>query len=155
MSSSRSQSGRGACRPAAVVFVDQGAGVWLRPLQPGYRHCFIALRQHPGLWLICDPLKDRIEITAVELERDEALVDAYRAAGHRVWLGTTLPQAARPRVSVPGLLTCVAVAKRLIGLRAPWVVTPFQLYRHLHALTAHRHRDEVSTGNRNKYLTYG
>lgn len=139
-----------ASRPALVVFVDQGAGPWLRPLKQGYRHCFVALRQEPRLWLICDPLKDRIEITAAEVER-VALAETYRAAGHRVWSGTTFPGPARPRARVPGPLTCVAVVKRLIGVSAPWVVTPFQLHRHLLSAT------EASPGDvyRNKYLTTG
>ena len=31
----------------------------------------------------------------------------------------------------PAALTCVGVVKRILGVRAPWVLTPWQLFRHL------------------------
>ena len=139
-------------RPALVVFVDRADALWLRSLKRGFRHCFVALRQEPNVWLICDPLKDRIELTLVETVDDLALGRAYLAAGHRVCLGVTLRPALPRRTLLPSPLTCVAVVKRLIGVRAPRVQTPFQLHRHL---VQHRPAPFADLSNRNLCLTLG
>lgn len=139
-------------QPALVVFVDQTEAAWLRLLKPGFRHCFAALRQEAGLWLICDPLKHRIETAVVEPARELALAEAYLALGHQVCLGWTRPPTAVGRPPIPGVLTCVAIVKRLIGLRCPTVITPHQLHRHL---VSHPEAPWVALRYRNLCLTSG
>jgi hypothetical protein len=112
-----------------VVFADHVACPWLRPLRRGFRHCFVVLRAGP-VWLACEPLKDRIELDALELPGQFDLASFYRAQGHRVLLGERpLPRKRRRFALAP--LTCVTVVKRLLGIDAPWVWTPWQLYAHL------------------------
>ncbi|MDX1540730.1 MAG: hypothetical protein R3349_04945, partial [Geminicoccaceae bacterium] len=94
--------------PALVVFVDHTEGPWLRVLKRGFRHCFAAIRQEPGLWLVCDPLKHRIATAALEPARDLALAEAYLALGHRVCLGWTCSVTRPRRPPLPAPLTCVA-----------------------------------------------
>ena len=122
----RRQSG-GA--PALVVFVDDTVCPWLRPLRRGFRHCFVVLRAGP-LWLACEPLKDRIELDALDLPRRFDLGEFYSRQGHRVLLGRRPPPRPRSRFA-PAPMTCVTVVKRLLGMHAPWVWSPWQLYRHL------------------------
>ncbi len=119
-----------AGRAAIVVFVDRVACWWLRPLKPGFRHCFAVLDRPQG-WLLCDPLKDRIELGVLDVPASFDLPRFYAEQGHRVLLGRT--PADRPGRIPLGIapLTCVVVVKRLLGVRAPWVHTPWQLFRHL------------------------
>ena len=119
---------------ALVVFVDRGC-VWLRGLKRGFRHCFVALRDRDA-WVICDSLKDRIELFVLPVPAEADLASFYRAQGHRVLIGTTQPKLHRGSL-VLAPLTCVSVVKRLLGVRAPWVLTPWQLFAHL-KLDVHR-----------------
>ena len=112
-----------------VVFVDETACPWLRPLRRGFRHCFLVLRAGP-LWLACEPLKDRIELDVLDLPDGFDLGAFYSRQGHRVLLGRRSRFSSRPRMA-PAPLTCVTVVKRLLGVRAPWVWSPWQLYSHL------------------------
>ena len=112
-----------------VVFADQAGCPWLRPLGRGFRHCFAALRAG-SVWLACDPLKDRIELHALELPGNFDLAGFYCAQGHRVLMGERPPPRARRRFALAPL-TCVTVVKRLLAIDAPWVWTPRQLYTHL------------------------
>lgn len=114
---------------ALVVFADHAACVWLRPLRRGFRHCFVALRAGP-LWLACEPLKDRIELDALALPAEFDLAAFYGSQGYRVLVGKRPPPRPR-RPLAPAPLTCVTVVKRLLGIVAPWVWTPWQLYVHL------------------------
>jgi hypothetical protein len=126
---------RGACghelaaRSALVVFADHVACPWLRPLRRGFRHCFVVVRAG-SVWLACEPLKDRIELDALALPEDFDLATFYGEQGHQVLVGQRLPVTARRRFA-PAPLTCVIVVKRLLGIDAPWVWTPWQLYAHL------------------------
>lgn len=36
-----------------------------------------------------------------------------------------------PSGLLPNLGTCVSITKHLLGIRAPWIMTPWQLYQHL------------------------
>lgn len=123
--------------PAVAVFVDRAAVPWLRPLRPGFRHCFGAVRQQDGVWIVCDPLKHRLEIAAVRPDDELDLVRRWHEAGHRICVGRAIAPP-RTRAPVPGPLTCVAVVKRLLGVRAPGVLTPYQLHRHLLSRPADR-----------------
>jgi hypothetical protein len=112
-----------------VVFADHTSCAWLRFLRRGFRHCFIVL--HAGsLWLACEPLKDRIDLDVLALPAEFDLAAFYGRQGHHVLQGRRLPPRPR-RPFAPAPLTCVTVVKRLLGIRAPWVWTPWQLYVHL------------------------
>jgi hypothetical protein len=118
--------------PAAavlVIFADHAACPWLRPLRRGFRHCFVVMRAG-SVWLACEPLKDRIELDALAVPEDFDLAAFYCQQGHRVLLGERLPARARSRFALAPM-TCVTVVKRLLGIDAPWVWTPWQLYAHL------------------------
>jgi hypothetical protein len=115
--------------PTIVVFADNRTRPILQLLRPGFRHCFAALRVGEG-WIACDPLKDRIQLALVPRPADFDLAAFYASQGHRVLVGRTAGQPPRAP-ALPSLLTCVAIVKRLLGIRAPAVVTPWQLYRHL------------------------
>jgi hypothetical protein len=123
---------RACTRPAQlalVVFVDHSDCRWLRHLRTGFRHCFVALRER-GVWLTCDPLKDRIELSLLPIPADFDLARFYADCGHTVLLGQTRPDLPRRAFAIAPL-TCVTIAKRLLGVRAPWLLTPWQLCRHL------------------------
>lgn len=120
----------GIGQPVMVIFVDRADCWWLTLLRPGFRHCFVALEDPRG-WIICDPLKDRIELGVLELPASFDLAGFYAAQGHRVLLGRTAQHDRGRRRFGIAPLTCVVVAKRLLGVHAPWVHTPWQLFRHL------------------------
>jgi hypothetical protein len=117
---------------ALVVFVDHAGCRWLRGLRRGFRHCFVALRQERA-WLICDCLKHRIELASLPADFD--LAGFYAARGHRVLAGPPTADPVRSGVHLAPL-TCVSVAKRLVGVRAARIVTPWQLFRHLRGVPA-------------------
>jgi len=118
-------------RLALVVFVDHAECRWLRVLRAGFRHCFVVIRDG-SVWLACDPLKDRIELSVLPIPQGFDLPGFYAGRGLRVLGGATRPDLPRRGIAIAPL-TCVTVAKRLLGVRAPCVVTPWQLYRHLEA----------------------
>lgn len=125
MTISRKYSGR----PAVVVFVHQTECYWLRALKPGFRHCFVAIEHGPA-WLICDSLKTRMELILLDSPGGFSLGTFYADQGHHVLAGRTALPGRRTSVALAPL-TCVTIAKRLLGVRAPWVWTPWQLFCHL------------------------
>jgi hypothetical protein len=116
-------------RSAVVVFVDQTECHWLRALKPGFRHCFVAIEHGPA-WLICDSLKAHMELTLLDPPEPFDLGEFYADQGHQVLLGRTALPARRTIVPLAPL-TCVTIAKRLLGVHAPRVWTPWQLFCHL------------------------
>jgi hypothetical protein len=129
-------------RPVLVLFCDDGGLPLLRLLKPGFRHVFVVLPlprqagrgEGAGGWISVDPLIDRMELALHPPWPVHQLAGWFRAQGLTV-LNLFLPvPAARqhPPLAPPiAPFTCVEAVKRLLGLRAPWVLTPYQLYRHL------------------------
>jgi len=125
---------------ALVVFSDQTDLPWLRVLKHGFRHCFLAMLQG-SRWLIYDPLLHRTEIVALDLPMDFDLADWYRAHGLRVVAANVRPAPLPPATLAPWAhlplrpFTCVEAVKRVLGIQAANIFTPWQLYRHLHPKT--------------------
>ena len=111
---------------AVVVFHGRRTRLWRRLLKPGFRHCFVAV-EHGGYWILFDPQEGRPELRVLA-GADFDLAGFYRQCGY-VAVETTVRDAAYPLPVMPA--TCVAAVKRVIGLRAPWVLTPWQLCRRL------------------------
>ncbi|MCB1537778.1 MAG: hypothetical protein H6865_05275 [Rhodospirillales bacterium] len=108
----------------------------LRLLRPGFRHCFALMRvsgQRGGQWLFVDSMLHRLEVRGCDFPVDFDMPRHLRAQGYRVIRAPRLDPA--PRFAGIRPFTCVEAMKRLIGLDARFVFTPWQLYRHLVSIT--------------------
>jgi len=114
---------------AIVVFEHRDARGFLRLLRPGFRHCFCLLHHEAG-WLLCDPLKGGLRLDLIPAYDIKDLLRHYRALGRAALAGPTRNGPVLPPIGVRPL-TCVEVVKRALGLVAPAVFTPLQLYREL------------------------
>ena len=111
---------------ALVVFADNSDLKILRALRRGFRHCFLAVHTGRG-WVIYDPLSHQTDLSILDGFSPEELAACYRSYGFRV-IETRIRNApCRPAPLRP--YTCVEAVKRVLGLHAGWVVTPWQLYR--------------------------
>ncbi|MCH7485997.1 MAG: hypothetical protein IIC04_03325 [Proteobacteria bacterium] len=112
---------------ALAVFHGQGAGVWSRALgSGGFRHCFAALALN-GCWVVVDGADAGLPIDVLAGAEFD-LAGFYRRQGF-----TVVETGARPPPSRPlwpfMAATCVGVTKLTLGIRAPFVLTPWRLYR--------------------------
>lgn len=112
---------------ALVVFTDQHEVSWLRWLTPGFRHCFVIVRDPQGEWIACDWLKGRFALRSYgpcsPVELEERLV----ACGHRV-IAVAGGRASRTRALLRPM-TCVEVAKQCLGITTLRPITPYGLFR--------------------------
>lgn len=115
-------------REALVVFAGNSDIRWLRWLDKGFRHCFIAFNDGRH-WITLDPLSHRTEVMVQDVPADFDLRAYYEAQGMRCVTAALAPTPLR--CAPPGPFTCVEAVKRALGLRAPLVWTPRQLYRRL------------------------
>ncbi|HYG89513.1 MAG TPA: hypothetical protein VD978_25030 [Azospirillum sp.] len=113
---------------AWVVFCGQAELWWLKVLRPGFRHCFVALND--GLhWVVVDPLSPCTDVSVLAVPAGYDLPGWFRRLGM-----TVVPARLRRGIDRPapwGPFTCVEAVKRVLGLHALFVVTPWQLYRRL------------------------
>lgn len=115
-------------RRVLVVFTGRADLWWLRLLKPGFRHVFLALCGPHG-WLVFDPLSHQSLLHDTGLPPEADLAGYYRGLGLTV-IETRIRRA--PRRAAPWRpYSCVEAVKRLLGLQAPWVLTPWQLHRFL------------------------
>ncbi|MEO5336533.1 MAG: hypothetical protein H7841_06530 [Magnetospirillum sp. WYHS-4] len=113
---------------ALVVFAGQADLKGLRLLRPGFRHCFVVLRRQ-GHWVVYNPLSHWTEIQVLADRPAADLACWFAEKGYRV---VPAPAGEAPRIPAPWRpYTCVEAVKRALGLRAPWVFTPWQLYKRL------------------------
>lgn len=112
--------------PCLIVFVGKADCRILKFLKPGFRHCFVAFRANDR-WVICDSLKKHIEFSVVNLPLSFDLSEFYRKSGHTVFAGH-LSENGKLGSILPEILTCVTVAKRILGIRSFWTFTPWQLF---------------------------
>jgi hypothetical protein len=111
-----------------IAFAGRADQPWLRPLRPGFRHCFAALRDADGGWTVLDPLSGRLVVARLDLPLGFDLPRAWRRAGFAV-LGPFTPGPARRRRLPPlAPFTCVALCRALLGAGAPFALTPWGLF---------------------------
>jgi hypothetical protein len=113
---------------AWAVFSGRTDLAWLRLLKPGFRHCFLALNDGRH-WLTLDPLATFTELAVQPVPAEFDLAGWYRDQGLTVIEATVIRGHARPAPLAP--FSCVEAIKRALGIHDRWVITPFQLYRHL------------------------
>lgn len=114
-----------------VVFCKGGHDLWWkRWLKEGFGHVYIVQRSLGGeFWIIADPMLSHLDL------RLEMVVDYPHI---RILVGpwaVVLPVKAKidgshQRVGF-ALISCVEIAKAVLGIKKWWIVTPWQLYKHL------------------------
>lgn len=97
----------------------------------GYRHA-IALTPDGAGTIIVNGLSWRLHVERVAIPIGWVLrhfmLEGFWFVYHRATI--------RARPWRPAVLSCVEIIKALIGIRAPLVITPWQLYRRLRSLGA-------------------
>lgn len=114
---------------AWVVFSGQTEISWLRFLKPGFRHCYVLLNDGER-WTSFDPLSHVIEIsTHHHVPVDFDLPAWLESRGNRVVAAPVRRDLTKPAPFM--LFTCVEAVKRVLGIHARKIVTPWQLYSYL------------------------
>lgn len=97
---------------------------FLSQLKPGFQHCYAMRPVGRGLWLIVNPTQSllRVDVRPLSPQDEVALLLAqHRLAEADEW----------PLWRLRGVYSCVGTVKQLLGIQAPWIWTPWQLYRYL------------------------
>ena len=92
----------------------------------GFRHC-CAFKWDGFNWLLVDPLGQGLDITILNYTSEDDVPSIFRQAGWTVIRAKTI----NDKFIFRGLMTCVTVCKQLVGIKACWVVTPWQLYNYI------------------------
>ena len=112
---------------ALVVFRDNGGHVLDLLLKRGFRHVFCAIQDPKGYWIRFDNLEGLPQIDIVGVPGTD-LATFWRAEGFTVIEMERGNEAPRwPLVNA----NCVGAVKVMLGIRAPFVLTPRQLYKRL------------------------
>ena len=117
---------------AWVVFSNSTDLPWLKVLKKGFRHCSILL--HDGKhWITYDPLSNYTDIVVHHMPGDFDLPLWLKDRGHTV---VNAPITRQQKPAPWMLLTCVESVKRVLGIHAMHVLTPWQQYQYL------KHQDQ-------------
>ncbi|WP_296992907.1 hypothetical protein [Thalassospira sp. UBA1131] len=134
------QSASGQEVSILVVFADAPEKRLLRVLKPGFRHCFVLVSGvRAGEWICLDPQSHRVRCESWCYSPIFDPAAYYRGLGyHCIW--ARYPASITRKVRF-GPMSCVELIKRLLGISAFWIITPWQLYRHL--LQASENPDQI------------
>ncbi len=111
-----------------VVFSDQTSLKKLRFLKPGFRHCYALIETSSG-WILYDPLSHYTHISLYAALTLTELIGWHLAQGLTVVCCRI--HSVAPRIAEVRPFTCVEAVKRILGLQAPWVFTPWGLFMKL------------------------
>lgn len=103
---------------------------WRRWLAHGYRHCSMVGDLPLGGSLLIEHVGSDLRLTQCTRNAEQMAL-AYLEAGEvrHAYLMRPCRPPPRPRLRPP--MTCVEVVKAILGIHAPFVLTPLQLARHL------------------------
>lgn len=113
-----------------ICFSDQTNLFWLKALKRGFRHCEIYLKSAEETYIHLNSLSN---IMTIQTNTNTSMARLFRdlsSKGHTcLWtsLPTSIPQEVAPLLP----LTCVEVAKRLLGIHKYSILTPWQLYQYV------------------------
>lgn len=113
---------------ALVIFMGEVSIRWAKLLRPGFRHCFTVVGRHEQ-WVIVDPMSNFTNLGVISGPSIDEVAEWYRQFGFTV-IETVVRREASSKFAWR-LFTCVEAVKRVLGIRASWVMTPWQLYRHI------------------------
>jgi hypothetical protein len=102
---------------------------WQRFLAPGFRHVWACRAAGDGATLVLNHAGRVMQLGVEALPIGAFLRD--RQAEQAAWVMAVAAPVQEPGPGLRMPMTCVEAVKAVLGLRAPWVLTPRQLARHL------------------------
>ena len=93
----------------------------------GFRHC-CAIKWDGYNWILIDPLGQLLDINILPYTKLDNVPNLFRENN---WTVIRYNQKIKEKFIHRGMLTCVTVCKQLLGIKACWVVTPWQLYNYI------------------------
>ncbi len=109
-----------------LVFHDvPGQRWWGKYLKPGFQHVSV-LQLITGTWVLIRPMYARTLVEALPYTEGDLPHTVHPDA---TFLPIQINETERLRALV-GLHTCVGFAKAIMGIRAPLILTPYQLFKH-------------------------
>ncbi len=115
-------------RRALVVFSSEAEIPWLHLLKPGFRHCFILIPFGRGA-VLYNPLSNFTELEVFPECPVDNMAAWFLEKGYRVAWAHIRQAPWRP--APWALYSCVEAVKRVLGIHARWVLTPWRLYGYL------------------------
>lgn len=113
---------------AFVYFTDKSELPWLRFLRRGFRHCEVALRGDDGSWIGAKGVLGSLELLPLGRDFDPI---AFAEARQDCRIVPVADVGKRGGLVLFG--SCVGFTKALLGIKAPFVFTPWQLFNYLQA----------------------
>ena len=111
-----------------IVFSDDTDIRILKCCRRGFRHCFMIML-HQDRWILIDPRSNKTDISLLPHPKSFNFPRYFSEQGKTV---VKIPVIQTPaKILWPFPVSCVETSKRIIGLHAWWVVTPYQLYKRL------------------------
>jgi hypothetical protein len=108
---------------------------WQRPLAAGFKHCFAFRAAGQDFTELVDHTGRFLNLTVLPCAADDFAAQLL-AEGMTVHIVAPMPAAAQAILRGP--MTCVEVVKAVLGIGAPWIITPRQLAAHLERRGAQR-----------------
>ena len=109
-----------------VVFTDSKSSHWLfLLLQAPFQHCLV-VRDDIDYWTVINPLCSHID--AQVYSKDLTIESLFP---NSVQLSYNARLEADEMTWGLGIGSCVDIVKRILGIRAFWIWTPYQLYKRL------------------------
>ncbi len=128
-----------------VVFTDIKHNNRFYGLRSGFGHCFMLLRFADDWWVV-DPLFSKITYARIKNIPRQDMIDLLLmqechivvlsqqnfCRSRKIFSGVLnflSPLAAQGGMLNFGIFSCVTLIKRSLGIRRPWLLTPFDLYQ--------------------------
>lgn len=106
-----------------------GPAWWQRLLHPGYPHVWACRAAGDNATLVVNHTGLTLQLAVMPMPLLPFV--KQKADEQRARVICALAAPVDPTEALRGPMTCVEVAKALLGIRAPWIITPYQLARHL------------------------
>ncbi len=113
---------------AWIVFSNETDIRMLKLFREGFRHCFMMMLQNDR-WILIDPRSNKTDVHLLPHPKSFNFPRYYAQQGKTVLKIPTL--SVPSKILSPFPVSCVETLKRMIGLHAWWVMTPYQLYKKL------------------------
>ncbi len=112
-----------------VVFQNETNIPLLKLLKKGFRHCFVYQVERNNIVKI-DSLSNITLVQQIHDHTPHELIKNHKKQGHICRLFTPPPLPPQ-KIAIPLPFSCVETVKRLLGLHAFSILTPWQLHNHI------------------------